>query len=112
MTERAPLRYKNWYISRAWQTLWDISSSLSFLGMYMVFCLKLIHVAGCEGLYEEAVQFTESTNSQSTLIEQLVTESSQPQLEAAVEAGKVVAARHAVEKIQAEIEVICMTIKK
>lgn len=71
-----------------------------------------MYVAGCEALYEQAVQFTKTTSNQSSLIEQLVTESSQLQLEAAIEAGKVVAARHAVEKIQAEIEVIYISIKK
>lgn len=58
------------------------------------------------------MKFTKNTSNQSTLIEQLETESSQLQLEAAIEGGKVIAARYAVEKIQAEMEVICMTIKK
>jgi len=64
-----------------------------------------MYVAGCEALYEQAVQFTKTSSNQSSLIEQLVTESSQPQLEAAIEGGKVVAARHAVENIQAEIDI-------
>ena len=64
-----------------------------------------MYVAGCEALYEQAIKFTKTSSNQSSLIEQLVTESSQPQLEAAIEGGKVVAARHAVENIQAEIDI-------
>ena len=57
-----------------------------------------MYVAGCEALHEQAVQFTKTSSNQSSLIEQLMTESIQPQLEAAIEGGKVVAVRHAVEK--------------
>jgi len=63
-------------------------------------------------LYQEAVQFVEKSNSQSNLVQRLEVQFNQSQSEDIIEVGKVAAVKHILQSIQAEIEVVYLTIKK
>lgn len=69
-------------------------------------------VTACDGLYQEAVRFMEKSNSQSNLVQQLEIQLNQSQSEDTIEAGKIAAVKHVLQNIQAEIEVVYLTVKK
>ena len=54
----------------------------------------------------------ERSNSQSNLVQQLEIQLNQSQSENIIETGKIAAAKHVLQNIQAEIEVVYLTIKK
>ena len=54
----------------------------------------------------------EKSNSQSNLVQQLEVQLNQSQSEDIIEMGKVAAVKHVLQSIQAEIEVVYLTIKK
>ena len=54
----------------------------------------------------------EKSNSQSNLVQQLEIQLNQSQSEDIIEAGKIAAVKHVLQNIQAEIEVVYLTIKK
>ena len=89
----------------------NYTTSQSHILIYSYF-VWYCYVTACDGLYQEAVQFMEKSNSQSNLVQQLEIQLNQSQSEDIVEAGKIAAVKHALQNIQAEIEVVYLTIKK
>ena len=85
------------------------------LGNYVILSMLIIMyflcgvASACDGLYQEAVQFVEKSNSQSKRLE---VQLNQSQSEDIIEMGKVAAVKHVLQRIQAEIEVVYLTIKK
>ena len=102
------------YISSTTQPLSIILGKLCICKVftYKYYYACIYATIACDDLYQQAIEFSKKSGDHLSTMQQLEGSFDSMNLDAAIEDGKRVAVRHVLLKLQAEIEVITLAIKR